>query len=207
MANNVDAALMEYLRLHASFLYFLLDKENTIVGTNQFTSKTIGRQIIGATFQSVFVDFCDAGGISGFFSQEKSGGFFPLTVKMADGLPRTFYFMFFDLGDVRVAFGDQNHDELENLHKQFLALNSELGNLTRELQKKNIELESALRKVRTLEGILPLCANCKKIRIEGADPRDQSSWLRMENYIEGKTDAQFSHGVCPECLEKLYPMP
>ena len=198
---------MEYLRLHASFLYFLLDQESKIIGTNQFTSKTIGMDIVGLSFQEVFVDFCDLGGPSVYFSEDKKGGFFPLSVKTSDGLPRTFYFMFFDLGDVRVAFGDQNHEEVDNLQRQFLILNSELGNMTRELQKKNMELESAIRKVKTLEGILPLCASCKKIRIEGADPRDQNSWLRMENYIEGKTDAQFSHGVCPECLEKLYPMP
>ncbi len=205
MADNVDAALMAYLRLHASFLYFMFDKDGKIIKTNQFTSKLVGRQLIGEPFQSVFVDFCELGGPSGFFTPEKKDGFFPLSVKVGDGFPRTFYFMFFDLGDVRVAFGDQNYDELDMLQKKFLELNSELGNLTRELQKKNIELEGALKKVKTLEGILPLCANCKKIRLEGADPRYQASWLGMENYIEGRTDAQFSHGLCPECQEKLYP--
>jgi len=53
----------------------------------------------------------------------------------------------------------------------------------------------------TLQGILPICARCKKIRVEGGDPRDQGAWKAVERYISEKTDVGFSHGLCPECFE------
>jgi len=66
--------------------------------------------------------------------------------------------------------------------------------------KKNEEaLKKALEEIRTLRGIIPICANCKKIR------DDKGFWNQVEHYISERTDARFSHGVCPECVEKLYP--
>ena len=61
------------------------------------------------------------------------------------------------------------------------------------------ELGQALEEIKTLRGILPICANCKKIR------DDQGYWQQVEVYIHDHTDAQFSHGICPECIRKLYP--
>lgn len=65
-------------------------------------------------------------------------------------------------------------------------------------------LEESRRQVRTLEGILPMCANCKKIRKEGAAPTDPRSWMPVDSYIAGHTNAKFSHGICPECAKALY---
>jgi uncharacterized PurR-regulated membrane protein YhhQ (DUF165 family) len=61
------------------------------------------------------------------------------------------------------------------------------------------ELKQALSEVKTLRGFLPICANCKKIR------DDKGYWNRIEAYIQEHSDAQFSHGICPECAKKLYP--
>jgi len=61
------------------------------------------------------------------------------------------------------------------------------------------ELQAALAQIKTLQGILPICASCKKIR------DDQGYWNQIESYIGNHTDAQFSHGICPECARKLYP--
>lgn len=55
----------------------------------------------------------------------------------------------------------------------------------------------------TIQGLLPICLECKKIRLEGADSGDQKSWKDIESYISQRTDAKFSHGICPACLEKL----
>jgi two-component system, chemotaxis family, CheB/CheR fusion protein len=67
-------------------------------------------------------------------------------------------------------------------------------------EKKNQEaLKTALEEIRTLRGIIPICANCKKIR------DDKGFWNQVESYISDRTEAQFNHGVCPECIEKLYP--
>ncbi len=60
-------------------------------------------------------------------------------------------------------------------------------------------LKEALGHVQTLQGILPICMHCHKIR------NDQESWERLEKYISEHSDAQFSHSLCPECLKKYYP--
>jgi PAS domain-containing protein len=61
------------------------------------------------------------------------------------------------------------------------------------------ELTSALACVRTLSGLLPICASCKKIR------DDKGYWSGVESYIQRNSDAQFSHSICPDCMTKLYP--
>ncbi|MHB8789447.1 MAG: PAS domain-containing protein [Desulfobulbaceae bacterium] len=61
------------------------------------------------------------------------------------------------------------------------------------------ELREALEKIKTLRGILPICASCKKIR------NDEGYWQQIEVYIRDHSDAEFSHGLCPECVKKLYP--
>lgn len=55
-----------------------------------------------------------------------------------------------------------------------------------------------IRRIKILEGFLPICANCKRIR-------NQNHWEQIENYISRHSLARFSHSLCPECLKKLYP--
>ena len=66
-------------------------------------------------------------------------------------------------------------------------------------------LNNALNTIITLESILPICSNCKKIRKTDSDPKQMDSWQPIESYITQKTNTKFSHGICPECLSKLYP--
>ena len=61
------------------------------------------------------------------------------------------------------------------------------------------ELQESLGTVKKLSGLLPICASCKKIR------DDRGEWSRIETYIRSHSEAEFSHGICPECAEKLYP--
>lgn len=68
-----------------------------------------------------------------------------------------------------------------------------------ELRKLNSELRDALMRVKTLEGILPICSYCRKIHDE------QGNWIQIEAYIQRHTDADFSHGVCPKCLKEYFP--
>jgi AmiR/NasT family two-component response regulator len=68
-----------------------------------------------------------------------------------------------------------------------------------ELRRMNAELQDALARVRTLSGLLPICASCKKIR------DDEGYWTQLEAYIQEHSDVLFSHGLCPECAKKLYP--
>ncbi len=68
-----------------------------------------------------------------------------------------------------------------------------------ERQRLYSQLEQSLREIKTLRGILPICANCKKIR------DDKGYWTQLETYISEHTEADFSHGICEECMAKLYP--
>ena len=69
--------------------------------------------------------------------------------------------------------------------------------LQSELAGRIQELEHALAQVQTLKGLVPICAYCKKIRNE------REYWERVESYISARTDARFSHGICPDCMAQL----
>jgi len=67
-----------------------------------------------------------------------------------------------------------------------------------ELSGMNDQLREALADVKKLQGLLPVCASCKKVR------DDDGYWQQIESYISEHSDAKFSHGICPECMIKLY---
>jgi len=68
-----------------------------------------------------------------------------------------------------------------------------------EREKLIRELQAALATVKQLSGLLPICANCKRIR------DDEGNWANLERYISERSNAEFSHGICPTCREELYP--
>ena len=68
-----------------------------------------------------------------------------------------------------------------------------------ELRRTNEELQQALREVKVLRGLIPICASGKKIRNDGG------FWQQIEEYIGEHSEAEFSHGICQPCLKKLYP--
>lgn len=67
------------------------------------------------------------------------------------------------------------------------------------LQRQKTELRAALEKVKLLSGLLPICSNCKMIR------DDKGYWQQIESYIRKHSEAEFSHALCPECAQRLYP--
>lgn len=72
---------------------------------------------------------------------------------------------------------------------------------TRELLariKTHVELKISKDEIKTLKGLIPICASCKQIR------DDQGYWFQVEDYITKNTDAAFTHSICPECMERLY---
>lgn len=71
--------------------------------------------------------------------------------------------------------------------------------LENQLQNRVHELEHAMAHIKRLQGILPICMFCHRIR------DDEESWQRIEQYIMENSDAQISHGLCPDCFEKHYP--
>ncbi|NIM97066.1 MAG: response regulator [candidate division Zixibacteria bacterium] len=71
--------------------------------------------------------------------------------------------------------------------------------LEKSLRQKNQELSEALAQVKQLKGLLPICMFCKKIR------KDEDYWQQVEEYLFEHTEADFSHSICPECMQKHYP--
>jgi DNA-binding response OmpR family regulator len=72
-----------------------------------------------------------------------------------------------------------------------------IAELQHHLADRVAELESALARVRQLQGLLPICSYCKKIR------DDQNYWQQVENYISSHAEVRFSRGICPECYETV----
>ena len=96
-----------------------------------------------------------------------------------------------------VIFIKLNKTIRESNKKLFFEMN-ERNCLFEQVKEKNESLQKAISEVKTLQGILPICANCKKIR------DDKGYWSQIEGYIQSHSQAKFSHGMCPECSEKLY---
>lgn len=77
-------------------------------------------------------------------------------------------------------------------------LNRELRRVNQELQKRNQQLQGAMKTIKTLSGLVPVCAWCGR-KIQGED----GHWVDIETYIEQHSEAEFTHGICPECLVKF----
>jgi len=89
-----------------------------------------------------------------------------------------------------------NRRLVEELRQINADLEDRVTDRTAQLNQRALELEKALSQVKQLEGIIPICVYCKKIR------DDKQSWHQLETYISDHSEALFSHGACPDCLEK-----
>jgi PAS domain S-box-containing protein len=76
---------------------------------------------------------------------------------------------------------------------------TERKSVEKERERLISELQQAMKEVQALSGLLPICASCKKIR------DDSGYWNQLESFIEHRATVQFSHGICPDCMQKLYP--
>ena len=102
------------------------------------------------------------------------------------------------ISDIRRRMRIQN-EEIQKAHEE---IKIEIEERRRaQIEKDHLidELKDALAKVKKLSGLIPICASCKKIR------DDNGYWSQIESYIRSRSEAKFSHGICPECAEKLYP--
>ena len=80
------------------------------------------------------------------------------------------------------------------LHRRWVALRQG----KKILAQQHRELEDAMAEIKQLKGIIPICASCKKMR------DDEGYWHQVETYLSTHSDAEFSHGICPDCLKELY---
>jgi diguanylate cyclase len=108
--------------------------------------------------------------------------------------------LYFDITLIFDAYTRSMLNELETekdrVAEYAASLEIQVAERTRELQEKVAQLEAALGTVKKLEGVIPICGVCKKIR------DDKESWHQLEQYISEHSEALFSHGLCPDCYEK-----
>jgi hypothetical protein len=131
-----------------------------------------------------------------------------------DGVERTFSFRKLGTHPLLVNVGLASNDYLAQWRREarktwalsglLCLLTSLLGGLllwawNRERTHRTQQLSHALEEVKALSGLLPICSNCKKIR------DDQGYWNRIESYIQDRSEAQFTHGICPDCAREFYP--
>ena len=114
----------------------------------------------------------------------------------------TFLFLTVGLFGLRFRSLRKQKDRLDELVEiRTSELEEEIGERKRiEVERENLisELTTTLAEVKTLQGFIPICASCKKIR------DDKGYWQQVEKYIQDRTEARFSHGICPDCKKKLY---
>lgn len=72
------------------------------------------------------------------------------------------------------------------------------------LEHKLKELEGAMKHIKRLEGLVPICASCKKMLTESKGSDKPGAWVPLEEYISERSEAKFTHGLCPECIAELY---
>ena len=108
------------------------------------------------------------------------------------------------LEHMHISLPTVEHDEneaypIKELEDQNKILQRLVDEKTEILLNTNRELEEAIKEVKTLRGILPICSHCKKIRA------DDESWNLIESYIMRNSDVEFSHSICPDCAKEYYP--
>ncbi|MBN1780139.1 hypothetical protein JW948_03370 [bacterium] len=100
--------------------------------------------------------------------------------------------------------GDRYHEHLHNLIRAYRLYSPGgspfelVADLSDKLLLRNEQIAEQLMEIRQLRGLLPICMHCKNIRTE------KGLWIRVENYIEAHSEAEFSHGICPDCIKKYY---
>ena len=113
-----------------------------------------------------------------------------------------FYFMLRTFLRIRSELKQANELLEQRIAARTAELSKEVADRKRygrERDKVIIELQEALVQIKTLTGLLPICSACKKIKDE------ESNWIEMESYIQTRSTATFTHGICPDCVKKLYP--
>jgi CheY-like chemotaxis protein len=146
-------------------------------------------------------------GMSGFetaeaFRQNPKTQYVPIIFITAMCSQDTLKFKGYESGAVDYLIKPVEEQILKSKVKIFIELYQQkklIEKQSAELTKKVEALKKAMEEIKALQGIIPICVHCKKIR------DDQGYWESVEKYIESHTDVGFSHGICPDCLTKFFP--
>ncbi len=179
---------------HSSDVVFCVDQNGEYKFVNQVFASTFGKTpdyFLGKTFWDIYpkehADHRQATSIKVFETGESQ------SVEVVVPLPdRTLHYIA-KANPVR----DETGKVVLNVTHAIDITDRKLAEEERE--KLIFQAQEALNKVKTLSGLLPICASCKKIR------NDKGYWEQIETYIANRSEAEFSHGICPECAKRLYP--
>ena len=189
--------ILEYVNELAPIIFFKVDREGKILHMNRFAIEVCGNQSDESKIQDIILDFNSSFNLEKYARQESQN--LLLSVTNTSKMPQSFLFSFKSAGEHILIMGHLDVREVVSLQRGLISTNQELSNVTRALQKKNVELKQAFQHIKKLQGILPICMYCHKIR------NDQNAWDRMEAYISEHSDAEFSHSICPDGMEKHHP--
>ncbi len=135
----INSRLVDYLDDHSSMIKLTVTSNGVITHANAFAEKLAGRALNSTHIKDFFTDFNASLDIEKLLQEEMVNAM--LNVNTHRNLPETFYFTSFKMPEGMVLIGELNNDEIEEMRKTMIGLNNELNNLTRELQKKNIQLD------------------------------------------------------------------
>lgn len=180
--NPNDVILTGYLLEEANdYIYRVRHADRLSMGLEHLATESPGIILLD-------LNLPDSHGLSTFEAVKKVAGTVPIIIM--SGLTAK------ELAVNAVQEGAQDYLIKGQINSQLL-IRSILYGIER--QKLRVRLEEALEKVRTLEGLLPICCYCKNIRDE------RGFWFSIETYIHNHSNAKFSHGICPNCLTEHYP--
>ena len=126
----------------------------------------------------------------------------PIIFVTATGLEEETVFQGYDAGAVDYLFKPVEPNLLRSKVNIFCQLSAQrllIQDQLKEIQAKNDVLRRQLEEIKTLRGLVPICAKCKSVR------DDSGFWQCIENYISEHSEAEFSHSLCPDCRDELYP--
>jgi len=198
-----ERALLAYMKESAPAGLIITDRELRIICWNRWMETHAGKRAQEVAWRPLFDTFPDipARGLDRFFHMALEGqpsvlsyGIHHHLIPMPSGdggsgdlMPQAVRIYPLEDGDRVIGILTRIEDVTDRVRRE------------REMQTTIDELQQALNQIKTLSGMLPICANCKKIR------DDKGYWSQVESYITDHSDVQFSHSICPECAKKLYP--
>lgn len=139
IASLFPELLTQYIMTEANLILVALDRNGIVLEANAFTKALLNEDPVNRPFRDIIVDFHGTFSIQEMVGNDNWPVLLNITGK--SDLPQSFYFHFYAQGDHTIAIGQTDADELEAMRGSLLNLNNELGNLTRQLQKKNVQLE------------------------------------------------------------------
>lgn len=160
MDKIIHSEVFSFFSTRATNLLFILTMEGRIVEANAYACSLTGQDLADRQFKDVIIDFSGRFDLAPLLSDQSKEHLF--SIAGTSGIPQSFYFTFKQVSGYILVLGRLDTEELDSIHKEFLALNQDLNSLTRSLHKKNFELKKLNTDLKT--------ANEKIIELTRTDP-------------------------------------